>query len=518
MVDAAQNDVIEVEKQYQDGAITNGERYNKIIDIWSNVTEQVADAMFKEMERQDREGVEFNPIYIMADSGARGRKQQIRQLAGMRGLMAKPSGEIIETPITLELPRGADGAAVLHLHPRRPQGPGRHGAQDGRLRLPDPPPGGRGPGRDHHRDTTAARSTASTIRPIIESGEVIEPLRDRIVGRVALEDVKRPVHRRGHRSTANEEITEEMADDDPGRRHRAGADPLGADLRGPARRVHAVLRPQPGHRQLVELGEAVGVIAAQSIGEPGTQLTMRTFHIGGTASHTTEQTTLEAKNAGILRFQAPDHRQGQDQRPDRHEPHRAPSWSRTRRAASASATRWSTAPRLKARDGDKVKAGQLLVEWDPYSLSILTEHERHGALQGHHRRPDRAGAGGREHRHVAAGHHRVRPTRRCSRASRSRTTRARPCASYLLPAHAHLMVEDGKEVQPARCWPRSRARPPRPRTSRAVCRAWSSCSRRAGRRSPRSSPRSTARAVRRRRQGPPQDQRRGRRTASSAST
>ena len=135
MIKTAQKGVLDVERQYLDGAITNGERYNKVIAIWSSVTEEVADAMFVEMERQDREDMEFNPIYIMADSGARGSKQQIRQLAGMRGLMARPSGEIIEKPDHHELPRGPDGSPILHLHPRRPaRVSARHGPEDRRLR------------------------------------------------------------------------------------------------------------------------------------------------------------------------------------------------------------------------------------------------------------------------------------------------------------------------------------------------------------------------------------------------
>jgi hypothetical protein len=150
LITGARGQVNEVETQYQDGVITNGERYNKVVDIWAHVTEQIADQMFKELE-DGEQGGEFNPIFMMADSGARGSKQQIRQLAGMRGLMAKPSGEIIETPDHLELPRGPHRAGVLHLHPRRPQGSGRHRAEDGRLRLPHAAAGRRGPGRDRQR-------------------------------------------------------------------------------------------------------------------------------------------------------------------------------------------------------------------------------------------------------------------------------------------------------------------------------------------------------------------------------
>src|SRR5260221_708182 len=285
MVLGAKKEVIDVEKQYLDGAITNGERYNKVISIWSSVTEKVADAMFKEMEKQDKEGQEFNPIYIMADSGARGSKQQIRQLAGMRGLMARPSGEIIENPITSNF---REGLTVLQYFISTHGA--RKGLADTALKTAD---SGYLTRRlvDVSQDVIISDHDCGTvdgidIRPIIEPGEVIEPLRDRIEGRVSLE--------------ANQEITEETANAIQG----AGIEKV---------RIRSVLTCESlrgvcalcygrdlATGKLVEMGLAVGVIAAQSIGEPGTQLTMRTFHISGTASHTTQQTTLEAKNAGTL--------------------------------------------------------------------------------------------------------------------------------------------------------------------------------------------------------------------------
>jgi DNA-directed RNA polymerase subunit beta' len=231
--------------QYQEGAITQGERYNKIIEIWSKVTERVSEEMFKSMEEDDRTGRYLNPIYIMADSGARGSKQQIRQLSGMRGLMAKPSGEIIETAHHRQLPRRSGRAAVLHLHARRPQGLGRHRVENGRFRLPHPPPLRRGAGRDRHRDDCGT-SDGIYVEPIIESGEIIEPLRDRIVGRVALED---QLDYEGNLIVARESGDHRRSGGgDSGGRYRARQDPLGADLRIEARRLPALLRPQPGHR------------------------------------------------------------------------------------------------------------------------------------------------------------------------------------------------------------------------------------------------------------------------------
>src|SRR5438876_7641414 len=189
LVSGAQKEVIDVEKQYLDGAITNGERYNKVISIWSSVTEKVADAMFKEMEKQDKDGQEFNPIYIMADSGARGSKQQIRQLAGMRGLMARPSGEIIENPITSNF---REGLTVLQYFIST------HGARKG---LADtalkPADSGYLTRRlvDVSQGVIISEHDCGTVdgieaRAIVESGEIIEPLRDRIIGRVSLEKIK----------------------------------------------------------------------------------------------------------------------------------------------------------------------------------------------------------------------------------------------------------------------------------------------------------------------------------------
>src|SRR5205814_521440 len=203
LVTKARDEVIKVESQYLEGAITNGERYNKVIAIWSEATEEIANAMFSEMEALDKEGRMFNPVYIMADSGARGSKQQIRQLAGMRGLMAKPSGEIIETPITANF---REGLEVQHYFIST------HGARKG---------------------------LADTALKTADSGYLTRRLVD------VAQDVS---------------ISE------------------------------------------IDCG-TLGVIAAQSIGEPGTQLTMRTFHIGGTASRVSEQSTLEARHAGIVSFQ-----------------------------------------------------------------------------------------------------------------------------------------------------------------------------------------------------------------------
>jgi DNA-directed RNA polymerase subunit beta' len=442
MVASAQKEVIDVEKQYLDGAITNGERYNKVISIWSAVTEKVADAMFKEMEKQDQEGSEFNPIYIMADSGARGSKQQIRQLAGMRGLMARPSGEIIENPITSNF---REGLTVLQYFISTHGA--RKGLADTALKTAD---SGYLTRRlvDVSQDVIISEHDCGTvdgieIRPIIESGEVIEPLRDRIVGRVSLEKVKDPIEG-GILVEANQEIAEETAN----AIQAAGIERV---------RIRSVLTCESQRGvcalcygrdlatgKLVEMGLAVGVIAAQSIGEPGTQLTMRTFHIGGTASHTTQQTTLEAKNAGTVKFHNLStvknkrgelvvmNRSGalivQDQKGRERERHSVVYGAR-----------------LKVKEAQAVKQGDLLVEWDPYSFSILTEDEGQvvfrDILDGQtvHEQVD-------ENTGMSALVIMESPDEKKQPRIEIKDDKGRTSRKYLLPSGAHLMVEDGTEV------------------------------------------------------------------------
>src|SRR6202044_699112 len=188
LVDTAEHEVVKVQQQYLDGAITNGERYNKVIAIWSDVTEKVADEMFKALEEQDKQGV-INPVYVMADSGARGSKQQIRQLSGMRGLMAKPSGEVIETPITANF---REGLRVLEYFSSTHVA--RKGLADTALKTAD---SGYLTRRlvDVAQDVIVTENDCGTVEgiyvtPIIEAGETIEPLRDRIIGCVSLEKLK----------------------------------------------------------------------------------------------------------------------------------------------------------------------------------------------------------------------------------------------------------------------------------------------------------------------------------------
>jgi DNA-directed RNA polymerase subunit beta' len=370
LVEQARKEQIAVEQQYLDGAITNGERYNKVIGIWSEVTDRVSDEMFKEMQRVEHTSAEFNPIFMMADSGARGSKQQMRQLAGMRGLMAKPSGEIIETPITSNF---REGLTVLQYFISTHGA--RKGLADTALKTAD---SGYLTRRlvDVAQDVIISEDDCKTldgiyVGAIVEGGEVIEPLRDRIVGRVLLEDVLDPLTE-DKLAEANQEITEDVANaiQSAGVERVKIRSVLTCDTsRGVCARCYG---RDLAAGKLVELGQAVGVIAAQSIGEPGTQLTMRTFHIGGTASRVSEQSTLESKHAGAVKFVNLVTVRNKDG--DYVVMNRNGSLvivdpkgrEKERHAVVYGAV-------LKVADVQEVQPGTLLVEWDPYTFAILTE-------------------------------------------------------------------------------------------------------------------------------------------------
>jgi len=369
LVEKARRNQIEVEQQFLDGLITNRERYNKVIAIWSEVTEKVSEAMFREMTRVERESKELNPIMMMADSGARGSKQQMRQLAGMRGLMAKPSGEIIETPITANF---REGLNVLQYFIST------HGARKG---LADTALKTANSGYltrrlvDVSQDVIITSDDCQTtegieVARIEEGGEIIEELRDRIVGRVALEDILDPLT--GEVVVAkNEMIDEDLAQ----AVQEAGIESVkirsvltcecerGVCIRCYGRNL-ATGRP-------VELGEAVGVIAAQSIGEPGTQLTMRTFHIGGTA-RIEEQSNIESSNAGTVRYQnlkTVDDREGRPVAINRN----GAMVIVDREGRERERYNVVYGAILDVRDGETVERGHRLAEWDPYNFSILTD-------------------------------------------------------------------------------------------------------------------------------------------------
>ncbi len=373
----AEKDVLKIQKQYMDGLITDGERYNKVIDIWAQSTEKIANEMVNGISTEEVTGADgkkrraesFNPIYMMADSGARGSGQQLRQLAGMRGLMAKPSGEIIETPITANF---REGLTVLQYFIST------HGARKG---LADTALKTANSGYLTRRLVDVAQDCIITERDcetvdgiyvsaLMEGGEIIETAGERILGRVALQEIKDPftneiiVH-------ANEVIDEALAE----KVDRAGIEQVNIRSVLSCRAKHGVCAMCYGrdlaHGHLVNIGEAVGIVAAQSIGEPGTQLTMRTFHIGGTAKFE-EHSTLEARHDGLVKFvnlNAVRTRENDLVVMNRHgEVHVLDEQQRSRGKYTV-----PYGAHLKVDDDNKVKRGQLIAEWDPFSIPILAE-------------------------------------------------------------------------------------------------------------------------------------------------
>ena len=371
LLDAAQADIQEIQDQYTKGLITDGERHNKVVDTWAAVTDKVAHEMFSGFQ-ESRQG--FSPIFMMADSGARGSAQQIRQLAGMRGLMAKPSGEIIETPIRANF---REGLSVLQYFIST------HGARKG---LADTALKTANSGYltrrlvDVAQDCIISEHDCGTIDgiemgPLVEGGEIIEGLGERVLGRVALDDIRDPFSSEVL-VPANEEIDEERVK----LIEEAGIEKLWirSALTCQSRRGVCIscYGRDLARGRMVNIGEAVGIIAAQSIGEPGTQLTMRTFHIGGTASRRAEQTTLTPRNAGTLRYlnlktvvdREGDlvvmNRNGEVAIVDSPEPGRERERERYPVVYGA---------KLKKTDGAAVKPNELIAEWDPYTVPILTE-------------------------------------------------------------------------------------------------------------------------------------------------
>jgi DNA-directed RNA polymerase subunit beta' len=389
LLEQAKKEIKEIESQYGEGIITDGERYNKVVDIWTNLSDRIAkdmmagigtqefharpDSILKAFDDRNGDPVKsksFNTIFMMADSGARGSNQQIRQLAGMRGLMAKPSGDIIETPI---LSNFREGLTVLEYFIST------HGARKG---LADTALKTANAGYltrrlvDVAQDSVIGEIDCGTLEGIevealVESGEIIESLSERILGRVSLYDIKDPVSKKLI-VKANEEIHEEVAEqiEALGLGRIAIRSPLTCkSKRGMCVSCYGRDLAR-GH--IVQIGEAVGIVAAQSIGEPGTQLTMRTFHIGGTASAMAEQSTLESRHDGKVKYlnaHIITNRNGEsivlnrsseviitdgeDRELERH--------------------RLTAGARLKVADGSKVKTGQAIADWDPYAMPILSE-------------------------------------------------------------------------------------------------------------------------------------------------
>jgi DNA-directed RNA polymerase subunit beta' len=438
----AYKQVKQVDQQYRRGIITDGERYNKIIDIWTHAGDQISNVMFREIE-ENKDRKEYNPIHLMVDSGARGNRQQVRQLAGMRGLMAKPSGEIIERPITSNF---REGLTVLEYFIST------HGARKG---LADTALKTADSGYltrklvDAAQDVIIVAGDCGTVngivvRSIYEGDEEVVDLGQRIIGRVSCETIADPVDKRKKIVKANQYIDERIAAE----LQRIGVEQL---------KIRSVLTCECGRgvcamcygRNLatgdfVKLGEAVGIIAAQSIGEPGTQLTMRTFHIGGTASQTFKQPIIKAKNDGRVQFHDLRTVQALDG-----------SWIVLNKNGSISVNndegreleRYNVVVGsvISKEDGAPVKKGETFVQWDPYNVPILTDK------------------GGKiEFRDMIAG---VTIKREVDEATGLMGTmviehkedlhpqivivddKKEVLASYSIPAGAHVIVEEGQKVR-----------------------------------------------------------------------
>ena len=373
----AEKQVTEIQQQYDEGLITDGERYNKVVDIWAQTADKVAKEMMGQIEKQkfvvdgkEIVGPSFNPIFIMADSGARGSAAQIRQLGGMRGLMAKPSGEIIETPITSNF---REGLTVLQYFIST------HGARKG---LADTALKTANSGYltrrlvDVAQDVIVSEKDCGTedgleVTPLYEGGEIIQPLSDRILGRVALKDILDP-YNQSVIIRQGEEIQES---------HILKVDELGIEKvmirsaltcktdRGVCMKCYG---RDLARGNTVNLGETVGIIAAQSIGEPGTQLTMRTFHLGGAASRAVEQSIHTSRYDGVLKLKnihSVLNRQGKIVVMNRNG--EAVVIDDTGREREQFKLVYGAI--LNFKDGDKVTKGATLAEWDPYSNPIISE-------------------------------------------------------------------------------------------------------------------------------------------------
>ncbi|MEE4352759.1 MAG: DNA-directed RNA polymerase subunit beta' [Desulfatiglans sp.] len=378
IIQSAEREVKKIHGQYTSGLITDGEKYNKVVDIWAQSTEDVASEMMKEMAVEEIEGPKnekvraksLNPIFMMSDSGARGSKDQMRQLSGMRGLMAKPSGEIIETPITSNF---REGLTVLQYFIST------HGARKG---LADTALKTANSGYltrrlvDVAQDAIIAEDDCHTmggiwVESLVEGGEVLQRVGERILGRVAAQDIVDPVTEE-LLVPFNEEIDEEGVQkiENAGLERILIRSPLTCETkRGMCKKCYG---RDLGHGHEVNIGEPVGIIAAQSIGEPGTQLTMRTFHIGGTVTKRVEQSTIQPRNQGQVKFD--------NLKTVENEGGNLVVMNRNGEMAILGKGKREIerypiiyGATLKVRNGQKVNPGQVLAEWDPFTIPIISE-------------------------------------------------------------------------------------------------------------------------------------------------
>ncbi|MBA2735785.1 MAG: DNA-directed RNA polymerase subunit beta', partial [Pyrinomonadaceae bacterium] len=442
IIEEANEAVNKLRRQYEDATMTDLERTNKVTAIWSDVTDRVAKEMFKAMDEREKKRNELNPILVMADSGARGSEAQIRQLAGMRGLMAKPSGEIIETPIVANFREGLNVLQYfISTHGAR------KGLADTALKTAD---SGYLTRRlvDVAQDVIVSEQDCGTIRgiwaeAIIRNGEEVESLRDRIVGCTSLDDIFDPVD-----STKIVESNTEINEDLAAQVQLSGLQKvkLRSALTCESRRGICVkcYGRNLATGNTVEIGEAVGVIAAQSIGEPGTQLTMRTFHVGGTA-RLEQETEHVAAMDGTVKYLG-------DLKVITNRAKELISMKRQSELAllderGREVARYQIVygAHIHVKDGQKVKEDDLLVKWDPFTFAILTE------VKGTVKYQDlKEGKTVEEEIDKVSGQKRlvVKDSDEKNQPRLELRDGNKVLKTYQMPIRANLHVEDGQDVEP----------------------------------------------------------------------
>jgi DNA-directed RNA polymerase subunit beta' len=464
---SAEKQVEKIGRQYTEGLITQGEKYNKVVDIWAKATDDVANEMMDAMREApvtdhkgnpvlDEEGKpvieeSLNPIYMMADSGARGSKDQMRQLAGLRGLMAKPSGEIIETPISANF---REGLSVLQYFIST------HGARKG---LADTALKTANSGyltrrlADVAQDCNVSEEDCGTmlgveVEPLMEGGEVIQRLEERILGRVAIEDILDPF--------TDEVIVlagQDLDEDAVKAVEDAGLTSVKIRSVLTCKNKRGVCAQCYGrdlsHGAKVEIGQAVGILAAQSIGEPGTQLTMRTFHIGGTASRRVEQADIRARTDGTVKFidlnvvKKDDNRVVMNRRGGE-----IAIVSNTGRERERFPVIYGA--HIVVKEGDKIKAGDLMVTWDPFTTPIIAEVDgivKFGDIAVGKTMQEKldpvTGKSSRTIIESKSGEERPRISIKDKDGKTSKLPASSGVARYLLPINAIMLVEEGDDIK-----------------------------------------------------------------------
>ena len=441
-IQKAHKQIEDVDKQYRRGVITPGERYNKVIDIWTHCTDQIADVMLKVLDHNGGSD-EFNPVWLMVDSGARGNRQQVRQLSGLRGLMAKPSGDIIEKPI---LANFREGLTVLDYFIST------HGARKG---LADTALKTADSGYltrklvDVAQDLIISQVDCGTTngiwrQAIYEGEDEVVKLKDRLVGRTAVEDIANPINPEEFLCESGQVIDEahaKLIDDAGVDRVRIRSVLTCESKRGVCQKCYGI---NLATGNLAAMGEAVGIIAAQSIGEPGTQLTMRTFHIGGTASSVFKQPQIEARNAGLLKYQDLRKVELEDGNNIILNKNGMVFVIDEKTGDELESYNVVIGSVITIPDGGKVKKGEVFVQWDPYNVPIISEKpgtiKFHDIIEGVTIKQEMDEATGQLSLVVIDYKEDLHPQVIVA------NSKGEPIANYPIPSGAHIVVEEGDTI------------------------------------------------------------------------